>query len=125
MNEEARDNAKLFGILLIIALLSILIVLCVTCTHDQNEKEERNELIDDLDDYGGSVYFNVATGSYSLLRYYEVHEQDRVYEKDGDIQVIRQSWDSSVQKFTTNVTYIPSDNISYIIINQHNEGARS
>lgn len=125
MNEEARDNAKLFGILLIVALLSILIVLSTMCIHDQNEKEERNELIDDLDDYGGTVYFNVGTGSYGSLRYYMIYEADRVYEKGGDIQIIRQSWDSSVQKFITSVTYIPNNTISYIIINQHNEGARS
>lgn len=123
MNEEARDNAKLFGILLIVALLSILIVLSTMCVHDQ--KEERSELIDDLDDYGGTVYFNVGTGSYGSLRYYTIYEKDRVCEKDGDIQIIRQSWDSSVQKFTTSITYIPNNTISYIIINQHNEGARS
>ena len=114
------DDDSLFFISLVVAVVIavVVIIIVVPFVNNDDHPQDTGDVVQDLDQYGGTVYLDEATGGYtiSLKPWYIPREAD--VEVAGDYIYVNgaKSYPSEV---ATHEIYIHRQSIEYIEINNH------
>ena len=112
------DDGPFFICLVVAVVIAIVVIIIVVPFVNNDHSQPTDDVIQDMDDYGATIYLNESTGSGALSLASQYVPKEAIVRDAGDYIYVLGAKNYAYETNTKEI-YIPKQSIEYIVLNNH------